>query len=81
MFRRLFVDHPRSVDETYLEHMGMSASFGLAMLAGAMACFVHALVPALFERTGSSIVTRLHVRMVTNRNRKLARVDAERVNA
>ena len=80
MLRRLFVDHPRSVDETYFEHMGMSASFGLSMLTGALACFVHALVPGFFEKTGSSIIHRLHSRMVTNRNRRFAAIDAERAN-
>ena len=67
MFRRLFVDHPASVNETYLQHMGMAGSFGWAMLKASGACFLHALVPGLCERTGSRIIIRLHHRMVTNR--------------
>lgn len=34
MFKSLFTEHPRSVGESYFEHMGMSASFGAAMLRG-----------------------------------------------
>ncbi|WP_282608924.1 DUF6356 family protein [Pelagibius sp. Alg239-R121] len=67
--KTLFTDHPNSVNETYGEHMAMSASFGFAMLCGAFAAMVHAVFPFLFERTGSAIITRLHDRMVTNRIR------------
>jgi hypothetical protein len=67
MFRKLFVSHPQSVNETYLEHMGMASSFGWAMLKASGACFVHAVVPGLCEKTGSGIIRDLHGRMVTNR--------------
>jgi hypothetical protein len=67
MIDRLFRDHPASVNETYLEHMAVAGSFGWAMLKASCACFLHALVPGLCERTGSRIITQLHMRMVTNR--------------
>jgi len=66
---RAFTDHPASVDETYGEHMAMAASFGLRMFLGSLACFVHALLPFLFVKTGSRMITELHDRMVTNRRR------------
>lgn len=69
MFQRLFHDHPASVNETYLEHMGVAGHFGWSLLKASCACFVHALVPGLCARTGSRIITRLHSRMVTNRTR------------
>ncbi|MFN7400496.1 MAG: DUF6356 family protein [Sandaracinobacter sp.] len=72
MIRRLFHDHPASVNETYLEHMGVAGSFGWSLLTASCACFVHALVPGLCERTGSRIMTRLYARMVTNRVTKPA---------
>lgn len=65
--KTLFTEHPNSVNETYGEHMAMSASFGFAMFCGAFAAMVHAVFPFLFEKTGSAIITRLHERMVTNR--------------
>lgn len=65
--RRLFLDHPASVNESYWQHMGQAGSFGWAMLRASGACFVHALVPALCVRTGSGIIRDLHQRMVTQR--------------
>ena len=34
MFKRLFVDHPRSVDENYLEHFRVASRFGVTMIWG-----------------------------------------------
>jgi hypothetical protein len=70
MYRRLFIDHPASVNESYVEHMGMAAGFGWTLLRASTACFVHALVPGLCEKTGSTLIRELHARMVTNRLRK-----------
>lgn len=67
-----FTAHPRAVGETYLKHMGTAASFGWAMLKGTGACFVHALLPFLFTRTGSGIFAELHGRTVTHRRRSAA---------
>ena len=72
MHRPSFTEHPASVGETYLEHMGVAAWFGWRMLAASFACFVHALLPFLFTRTGSRAVTELHERMVRNRARHAA---------
>lgn len=71
MLSRLFTEHPQSVGETYGQHMVMAGSFGLRLLAGALVCFVHALLPFLFVKTGSTIITDLHRRMVTQRDRRL----------
>jgi Family of unknown function (DUF6356) len=64
-----FADHPASVGETYWQHARHSAQFGIAMLRGAVAAFIHALVPALCTTTGSRIISRLHDRMILNRSR------------
>jgi hypothetical protein len=62
-----FLRHPRSVGETYIEHMWMSASFGFAMILGGLACLVHAVCPAWCEYTGSRTISALYARMVLNR--------------
>jgi hypothetical protein len=67
MLERLFLCHPRSIGETYLQHQRHAFSFGLSMLGGAMACFVHGFVPALFLTTGSRTVARLFHRMLKDR--------------
>jgi len=60
---RVFLEHPRSLSENYWEHQQRALGFGMAMIAGGIACVIHALVPALFERTASTTVLRLHERM------------------
>jgi hypothetical protein len=66
---KLFTEHPAAVGETYFEHMGAAASFAGWMLLATLACFIHAIFPFLCVTTGSSIIKRLHDRMVTNRAR------------
>ena len=77
MIRRLFLDHPASVDESYPEHMRVAAGFGVAMLLGSLGCFAHALVPALCKRTGSSTVKRLHAKLTHDPQRDGKRPDYE----
>jgi len=66
--RHLFKDHPASVGESYFEHMGVAFGFAARLLAAALACFVHGLLPFLFSKTGSSAVKRLHHEMITGRS-------------
>jgi hypothetical protein len=70
--RRLFTEHPDSVGESYLEHLWTATGFAVTMILGGIACFLHALFPFAFVRTGSECITRLHDRMVLNRNRHAA---------
>lgn len=74
-----FTRHPRSVDETYGEHMAVAWSFAFPMLLGGLACFVHGIFPFLFETTGSRCVKLLHTR-IANRGRKAAGADAPMPN-
>ena len=67
--KRLFTEHPATVGETYTEHCGHAWWFGCRLVLAGIACMVHALVPALFVRTGSNTVATLHDRMVVNRKR------------
>jgi len=69
MIDRYFREHPRSVGESYFEHLLTATSFAGALLTAGLACFVHALVPHLFQKTGSAAIERLHDRMVVNRRR------------
>jgi Family of unknown function (DUF6356) len=56
VFKKLFVDHPQSVGETYFEHLGVAFGFGFKMLGAALACMIHGLVPGLFKTTGSKAI-------------------------
>lgn len=61
--------HLLSVDESYVQHGRHALGFAAHMFVGSLACLLHALLPFLFERTGSDIIRRLHDRMVVNRHR------------
>ena len=60
MVRRLFLDHPASVGETYSEHFGVAGRTGMTMIAGGLAALVHAILPCAFKTTGSRTIIRLH---------------------
>lgn len=67
MLKKLFTDHPKSVNETYMQHFFTSMRFSMKLFKAAIACFIHALVPGLCIKTGSKAITELHVKMVTFR--------------
>ena len=60
---RLFNDHPRSVGESYFQHLAFAAGFAFWLIVAGLAALVHAVLPFLFEKTASSIINRLHARM------------------
>ena len=57
-----FTEHPRSVGESYWQHMGVALSFAGALFVAAAASLVHAVFPFLCTKTGSGIVLKLHER-------------------
>lgn len=78
--KNLFSEHPKSVNETYLEHLMFATGFGLRMLAGGIACILHGILPFLFERTGSKCVCDLHQRLgASGRPTKDASIEPDQV--
>lgn len=67
MLKKLFVDHPASVNESYYQHMGVAFGFGFQMLIGALACFIHGLVPGLCQKTGSKTILCLNAQLLAKR--------------
>jgi len=59
--------HLIDIDESYSQHMRFALGFSGQLLAAGAACFIHALLPFLFEKTGSRLITDLYDRMVTHR--------------
>ncbi|WP_136163673.1 DUF6356 family protein [Sphingomonas flavalba] len=70
MFNALFRNHPAEVGESYSEHLAAATGFGAKMVAGGLACMVHAVIPGLFVTTGSGTVRRLYEAMVAKRGAK-----------
>lgn len=59
--------HLNEANETYFEHFRRAMMFSAKMFIGALACTIHAILPFVFEKTGSTTITELHDRMVVNR--------------
>jgi hypothetical protein len=77
---RLLTEHPRTVGETYFEHMGVACRFSGRLLLAGLACLVHGLLPFLCTRTGSSTVSALYAEMVAHRQRGDRRHDLARAD-
>lgn len=60
---RTFLEHPESVDETFLQHFAFAMKFSGTLFFAAFAALVHAFIPALCERTASCKINELHNRM------------------
>jgi hypothetical protein len=63
MFDRLFAAHPRSVNESYLQHQRVALSFALPLLAAGLAALVHAVVPGLCQTKAGDTIRRLNARL------------------
>jgi len=64
-----FTHHPATVGETYSQHFVAAMGFSLSMIRAAFCCALHAVLPFMFEKTGSEAISELHDRMLTNRSR------------
>ncbi|MEX0371125.1 MAG: DUF6356 family protein [Tateyamaria sp.] len=60
MIARIFLAHPRSVDENYAQHAVFAGGFAMRLLMASGAALVHALVPCLFEKTASRMIADMY---------------------
>ena len=63
MLRKLFIDHPESVDESYGEHMLFALRFSGLLFLAALAALVHAIVPGLCKKTASQLIRKMYARI------------------
>ena len=73
MIDRLLFQHPRSVGESYAEHAVAASQIGARMMLGGAACLVHAIVPSLCVRTGSTMIKQLYAEMKSRQPNHAAR--------
>lgn len=66
MIARLFLNHPRSVGESYGAHFWFAASMAARLFAAGGAAAAHAVLPFLFEKTASRMLRAMH-RQIENR--------------
>lgn len=67
MLRKLFTEHPASVGESYLQHLGVATRFGWRLTRGGLACMLHGALPFLYKTAGSDTVRALHAELVAKR--------------
>lgn len=65
-----FTHHPRSVNETYWEHLGFALRFGLKMTWGGIAAIIHAVLPFLFGTTAGKVNDELQIMRQNSPGRK-----------
>ena len=65
-----FTKHPKSVDETYLEHMKCAFKFFYKLLGLSLAALVHAIFPFWFEYTASEGIKKLNDCMQKRNNQE-----------
>ena len=61
--------HLGDAGESYAEHLRFATKVGAVAIGGGLACFAHALVPAIFPSTGSRAIRRLSA-MIEERGRR-----------
>ncbi|MBI1774403.1 MAG: hypothetical protein HYR63_03555 [Proteobacteria bacterium] len=54
-----FLSHPRSVGQSYSEHLLFAQRYGWKMVKGGLAAILHGLMPFLFVTTASETVREL----------------------
>ena len=65
IWQRIFVDHLKSVDQTYIQHMCVAGWFFSRLLAASCAALIHAIIPCLFEKTAGRMIEEMYARITT----------------
>src|SRR5262245_41721972 len=64
---RVFLAHPRTVGESYLEHNAFAFRIGAKLLTAGAAALVHSIIPCLCETTASRIIRAMNADIVARR--------------
>ena len=65
VWQRIFVDHPKSVKETYFQHMRVAGWFASRLLAASCAALIHAIIPCLFEKTAGRMIEQMYAQITS----------------
>ena len=73
LFDRLFLQHPRSVGETYYRHMCIAIKVSIRLLYSAVFQLIHAFIPGINPPLGSDLESLEHfIYMNKPKQRKLS---------
>ncbi|HET6158750.1 MAG TPA: DUF6356 family protein [Dongiaceae bacterium] len=64
---RVFLAHPRTVDENYLEHGAFALRIASRLLLAGVAALIHAVVPCLCQTTASRIILAMNAGIIARR--------------
>ncbi|MEM7273181.1 MAG: DUF6356 family protein [Actinomycetota bacterium] len=78
-FRKAFLDHPASVDETYLEHFAVATHYARELAGASAKAMVHAIIPGLCCTSASDKIKELNSEVTTGHRAELA--DAARLRS
>jgi hypothetical protein len=70
LLQKIFLDHPRSVGETYHEHFSCATRYGFRLTGAGLACLIHAIAPSLFKDTASGVVMGMSRELADRRARE-----------
>jgi hypothetical protein len=65
--KRIFLDHPERVGESYFEHMVFALKFSGRLFKAGAAALLHAFVPSLCETTASQTIIDMHCEIAARR--------------
>jgi hypothetical protein len=60
---RLFLAHPRSAGQGYLEHLRFAWSVATTLACGAVAAFLHGIFPFVLKTTAGDRIRALHAQL------------------
>lgn len=63
----IFTKHPRSINETYLQHFYYTTKCAVVMAIALILCLLHGIFPFLFKQTGSNLIIQLATKMSDRR--------------
>ncbi len=79
-FKRLFLEHPREVDESFGEHFAASSGYGWRLFKASMCAYIHAFVPGVCKTAASdrvrAMAAELNGRAMTAREERMRRAGA-----
>jgi len=60
---RLFLEHPRSLGMSWVDHGIGAVAIGARLVGAGLACLVHAIVPGVFTQTAGKTITHMYDHM------------------
>lgn len=64
----LFTDHPRSIGETYWQHLRYAIVKGVVLTVAGLCLIIHSIFPFLFVNTASNVVTKIYTTLQQRKN-------------